>query len=345
MAAKRMPSLQLLQTVMLLWALFFGLSSARMPAIGPLAAPSKFECDPPGTDECVLDLGKPGKLKLPVKLAFRTAHGSYLSITPPDGGLVSLKMHPYETEEWTMVRDGEKVAFKSMYGTYLTCKWDMSGYTLSHMLLADELFELDFGDHGLAAIRGNNGQYMSASPHIAEGVTQAGVGDEWEAWRIEEAPSGAFTLRSVHGHFLGASHPDTVGNVTHAYALDEWETFILDRAGPTSVTIETAHGTYLAAHANGYDVGVLPAMASYRASSWERWVPWVSLPPWPGAVCLQAKQSGFLWAMEELPTYDGFGLSDECSAHEFMEAIVVTEKDVQHRRASGSGSATGSLVG
>jgi len=301
--------------------------------MGPLAAKAKFECDPPGSDECTVDLGKAGRVKLPVQVAFRTAHGTYLSITPPHGGEVTLKLHPYESEEWTLVRDGDKVAFKSMYNTYLTCKWDMTGYSLSQMMLADELFDLDFGERGLAAVRGNNGQYMSATPSAA--LLQAGLGDDWEYWRFEEVPSGAFTIRSVHGHFLGATHPDTVGNVTHAFALDEWETFTLDRAGPTSVTIETVHGTYLAAHANGYDVGVLPAMASYRASSYERWVPWVSLPPWRGAVCLQAKESGFLWAMEELPTFDGFGLSEECSAHEFMEAIVVQSKTMEHTTGPG----------
>ena len=47
---------------------------------------------------------------------------SYLSVTPPNGGEITLAKHPKAWEEWEMQKVGDKVAFKSFHGTYLSTK-------------------------------------------------------------------------------------------------------------------------------------------------------------------------------------------------------------------------------
>lgn len=45
-----------------------------------------------------------------------------MSVTPPNGGEPTLARHPKAWEEWDMERVGDKVAFKSHHGTYLSMK-------------------------------------------------------------------------------------------------------------------------------------------------------------------------------------------------------------------------------
>ena len=49
-------------------------------------------------------------------------YSHYLSVTPPNGGKIWLSGHPKAWEEWEMVRVGDKVAFKSHHGTWLSQK-------------------------------------------------------------------------------------------------------------------------------------------------------------------------------------------------------------------------------
>jgi hypothetical protein len=213
-------------------------------------------------------------------------------------------VHPTEREEWTMVRQGDRISLKSHFKTHLSSRWDpWDGYTLSKLRANDEMFKVQLSISGETALQGSNGNYMSANPDAT--MKQAENADAWEMWMVEEAPSGAYTLRSVHGHYLGATPPDTIGNVTHAYELDEWEVFTVDKAKGTKqpkVTIETAHGTYLAAHANPEITGT-GMLSSYRASAWEHWE--FIIPSSAQRVCLRSKEGRFVWAMEELPYHDG----------------------------------------
>jgi hypothetical protein len=45
-----------------------------------------------------------------------------MSVSPPNGGEPTLARHPKAWEEWDMERVGDKVAFKSHHGTYLSMK-------------------------------------------------------------------------------------------------------------------------------------------------------------------------------------------------------------------------------
>mmetsp|Transcript_17462 Transcript_17462/g.42637 ORF Transcript_17462/g.42637 Transcript_17462/m.42637 type:complete len:332 (+) Transcript_17462:184-1179(+) len=288
-------------------------------------------CDANG-ENCKVNLGKAGMVKLPAKVALSTAHGSYLSMTPPHGGHVRLKTHPYESEEWDLQKDGDKHYLQSWFKTYLSSNWDaQEGYKLTKLKFNDEAFVVQtVGQEPYCTFKGSNGKYLSANPDVRDGVKQADRPDAWEIWEMHNSPHGRVILRSAHGTFLGAGAPHSHGNVTHAYEIDTWEVFTLNHLHGR-VTIQSSHGTYLAAHAKAETNRRM--MCSSRASLWELWTPWLSKGH--GKICLQANGGDFLWADESKPNHDGFGLMGHCLEHELLEVHVIDDQkmaEIEARR-------------
>lgn len=102
---------------------------------------------------CRLDMGS-YQLKLPAVVRFRTASDSYMSVTPPVGGTLKLSDKPRDWEIWRVEEVGDKVAFRSVHGTYLSEKWaPCDGFELTGERLDHELFVLEDKWSGKVAIR------------------------------------------------------------------------------------------------------------------------------------------------------------------------------------------------
>jgi len=276
------------------------------------------ECDSKGTS-CKASLGKAGKVQLPALVAIKSAHGHYLSVSPPDGGLVSLSSHPKLWEEWTMEKVGDKIAFKSHHATFLSQAFHPAdGYVMAAERLGHELFEVTEQKDGKIQIAGHNGMYLSAEAD--KGVRQEFSPSDWESWTVEHLKDGKVALRSAHGTYLAASNPHTVGTVSQQPTLNTWETFVIDHVDKDKLTVETSHDTFLAAHADPWHEDKVIPME--RASMWELWTPFVNHTT--GGVCLQAHDGRFLQAFEDV--FEGWSLTEHCMEHELVEVVLVDEK-------------------
>lgn len=283
------------------------------------AKKQKIDCDSKGS--CKVMLGKVGTVKLPALVAFKTAHDSYLSVAPPNGGFFTLARHPKAWEEWEMQRVGDKVAFKSHHGTYLSTNWNPGdGYVLASERLAHELFSVEELGGGKIALKGHNGHYLSAFADEELGIKQESSVDDWEKWSVDHTKDGNVVLKSAHGTYLGASVPMWQGNVSQTYSLNTWETFVIDHVDKEKLTIETSHDTYVAAQASMDHPRKVISMD--RASLWEMWTPWVNATT--GQVCLEAHDGTFMWANEN--TFEGMGLQTSCMEHELLQVVLVDEK-------------------
>eukprot|EP00285_Hemiselmis_virescens_P018229 CAMPEP_0173391054 /NCGR_PEP_ID=MMETSP1356-20130122/17115_1 /TAXON_ID=77927 ORGANISM="Hemiselmis virescens, Strain PCC157" /NCGR_SAMPLE_ID=MMETSP1356 /ASSEMBLY_ACC=CAM_ASM_000847 /LENGTH=322 /DNA_ID=CAMNT_0014348587 /DNA_START=16 /DNA_END=984 /DNA_ORIENTATION=+ len=286
--------------------------SAETVIYGKKATPN---CDTKGS--CTVALGSAGTVKLPALVAFKSAHGHYLSSSPPDGGRLTFSDKVAHWEEWDLVTVGDKVALQSHHGTWLSMAYHPAdGFALAAERLAHELFTME-EKNSKASFKGNNGMWMSAQP---DSLRQEFAALDWEKWMVEKRPSGKVALKNVHGGYLAASAPDTHGKLTQQEDVNEWETFVIDQVDRHQLTIETSHSTFLGAHADEWHPEKL--IASEEANQWEYWKPFVNATN--GKVCMQGHDGRFIYANENV--WDGWGLAKHCMEHEQLDVVVVTEK-------------------
>jgi len=276
------------------------------------------DCDSKGTS-CKISFGKGSQIQLPALVAFKSAHGSFLSVSPPNGGEVRMSKHPNRWEEWEMEKVGDRVAFKSHHNTFLSQAFHPAeGYTMAAERLGHETFHLEELPGGNVKIKGHNGLYLSALGD--DGLRQESNPSDWETFAIETTKNGKSAIRSVaHGTYLQATNPADMGKVSHQGSLNTWETFVLDHVDKTRLTIETSHDTFVAAHADKWNEEKIITME--RASLWELWTPYVNASA--GGACFKAHDGRFLTANEG--TAD-VGLAEHCMEHELFQVMPVDER-------------------